>query len=313
MKISAKKIIVLSLAAGIVTGSIPASAFMSIAKGSDGMGRASVNELAHEDVAILPGNPFHFVIGISNSFKGFFISDKLREASFKLEIAGRRAGEVRKLLDWAADNAELLSLSLSNYNSALLEFERKVRVLSRSDLNEDASAQINEMVSRLLTQLRFVDDIRDSFTASSDVAILATIDQTLAGSLRFIALNLDDTATFASRITSAVTERSDAATAIRVVGILAKIVQDVAGAAEAADFVAAIADAREAVIADLAKAIRAESALVAPETSMAVAAFKKAPAPVNEAPVASKVSDIVNQLADETLKAEIYALLRPSQ
>lgn len=306
MNISAKKLIVLSLIVGSITGVIPASAFTSLVRGSEGMGKASVNELASEDVAILPGNPFHFVIGISNSFKGFFISDNFNEVAFKLEIAGRRAGEVRKLLDWASDNQELLSFSLGKYNSALLDFKTKLNGLKQSDLTEEMAADLNEMISRLLTQLRFVDDVRDSFTSSADIATLSAIDEALADSLRFIALNLGDVATFGSRIANLVTESSDAATAVRVIGILAKLVQEVAGIEEANAFVAAIADARSALIADLARAMQEEAS--AAKAAPAVAAFKMAAA---EAPVTPPtITEIVNQLADETLKAEIYALLQ---
>jgi len=303
MKISAKKLIVLSLISGFVVGAVPASAFTRIAKGSEGMGRASVNELASDDVAILPGNPFHFVIGISNSFRGFFISNKLSEAAFKLEIAGRRAGEVRKLLDWASDNQELLSLSLSQYDNALLDFKTKLFNLKSSDLGDDSAKDLNVMIGRLLTQLRFIDDARTFFVESADVAMLANIDKTLAESLRFIALNLDETSSFAARITNLVTEDADVATAVRVVGILAKLVQEVAGNEEANAFVAAIADARASLIADLAKAVREEASSV-----RAVAALKSVVA--EEVDPAPTVTQVIEQLADETLKAEIYALLQ---
>jgi hypothetical protein len=300
---TAKKLIVLSLIAGSVTGVIPASAFTTLVRGSEGMGRASVNELASEDVAILPGNPFHFVIGMSNSFKGFFISDNYNEAAFKLEIAGRGAGEVRKLLDWASDNQELVSFSLTKYSRALLDFKAKLNSLKQSDLTEEAAANLNDMIGRLLTQLRFIDDVRDSFTSPADIATLAAIDETLTDALRFIALNLSDVATFGSRIANLVTEGSDAATAVRVIGILAKLVQEVAGVEEANAFVIAIADARSTLIADLARAMQEEGS-----AAPAVAAFKVAAAELPVTP--PTITEIVNQLADETLKAEIYALLQ---
>lgn len=307
MKFSAQKIVALSLFTALIGGVIPASAFTRLVRGSEGMGKASVNELASEDVAILPGNPFHFVIGLGSNIKGFFISNKLDEANFKLEVAGRRAGEVRKLLDWASDNADLLSLSLTQYERSLLEFEAKLRVVEKSDLGDDADAIINEMVSRILTQLRFVDDIRASFVESAEAATLTSIDESLAASLRFIASHLDESSSFGGRIANLVTENTDAATAVRVVGVLAKLIREVAGVTEMEEFVSAIATARDMLIADLANAIRQESGVSAMKMAPSIAAFA-APAPVEQ--IGPTVSEIVDQLADETLKAELAALLQ---
>lgn len=307
MKISAQKIIVLSLIAGFITGAIPASAFTSIVRGSEGMGKASVSELAGKEVAVLSNNPLHFLKGWRDNFLGLFISDAFEGVLFELKQAGERAGEVRKLADWASDNTEGLSAALVQYKDALQDFEVQLNTLQKSDLSENAEADIADMVSRLLTQFRFVDDMRDLSTDSADQVIFKEIEQILTNALRFIALELDDVKLFSARVANVVTQNADAATAVRVIGILAKLVQEIAGIDEANAFVAAIADARTTLIANLANAMKEEASPVAMKAVPATMALGSVPA---EANAALTVTEIVDQLADETLKIEIYALLQ---
>lgn len=255
-----------------------------------------MSELASEEVAILPGNPFHFVIGIKANLKGLFVSNAFEEAQLKLEVAGRRAGEVRKLLDWASDNEELLSLALTNYRSALSVFEEKLRAVAVADLGDDAEESLAKMTRHLLTQLRFVDDVRSHFVNEADAEVLAEIDEALVSSFRFVGTKLDTPSDFADRIASFISGESDAATAIRTIGVLAGVIRDVAGTDGMNDFVAAIAKARDMLIADLAAAIRSESS---------IAVFAK----VSDEAQAPSVSEIVDLLADETLKAELALLL----
>ena len=303
MKISAKKVIVLSLAAGIIAGALPASAFTRIARGSEGLGRARVEELANKDLAVLSNNPLYFFKVWGDNLVELFISDEFQEAVFDLKKAGERAGEVRKLVDVASDNAELLSDSLGRYQAALSDFYAQLATLSKTDLGEKADKELTDMTARLLTQLRFVDDVRDVFSSEEDTATLNSIDGSLVSSLRFIALNLDNPESFASRITNIVAENSNAATAVRVVRILAKLIQDIAGTEESDEFISSIAAARERLIENIAEAIRQESFSSAKRAAPAVAAFA-----ANDDVVPS-ISEIVDRLADETLKAELSALL----
>lgn len=298
MIISTKKLIALSLVAGFVTGAIPASAFTRIVKGSEGLGRASVNELANEDVAILPGNPFHPIIGILSGIRGFFISDSVREVSFKLEIAGRRAGEVRKLLDWASDNEELVSVSLVHYKNSLFDFSSKLRSLKESDLSEDAQEVLNDMTNRLLTQIRFVDDVRDSLVSSADQATLLSIDEILVGALEFIGTNLDNPNAFASRIANLVIHRADAATTIRTAILLKRLAVDI----QASELASEMVEARAILVADLAKALNAlDMTLVAANPAIGLMKVA-APEPAETTPT---LADIIDQLADDELKVEI--------
>lgn len=303
MKISAKKVIVLSLAAGIIAGALPASAFTRIARGSEGLGRARVEELANKDLAVLSNNPLYFFKVWGDNLVELFISDEFQEAVFDLKKAGERAGEVRKLVDVASDNTELLSDSLGRYQAALSDFYAQLATLSKADLGEKADKELTDMTARLLTQLRFVDDVRDVFSSEEDTATLNSIDGSLVSSLRFIALNLDNPESFASRITNIVAENSNAATAVRVVRILAKLIQDIAGTEESDEFISSIAAARERLIENIAEAIRQESFSSAKRAAPAVAAFA-----ANDDVVPS-ISEIVDRLADETLKAELSALL----
>ncbi|MDO8602096.1 MAG: hypothetical protein Q7R62_03155 [bacterium] len=294
MKIfSAKKLIVFTLIAGFVAGVIPASAFTRIVKASEGLGQVGVKDLALEDIAILPNNPFHFMIGFSNSIKGFFISNPVREASFKLEISGRNAGELRKLLDWVPDNTVALSTSLALYESSLIDFGTKLRSLKASDLGEGAEKTLNKMTGRLLTQVLFVDDIRDSFTSSADKATLEAISDMLEIDLRFIGEKLDRPESFGDRIVNLMTERADAAITVRAAEILPRLVSEISVGEAAQSLKRSILAARQTLITNLIQAMQDESkALTQTET---------------EGPT---IIELIDQLAGEVLKAEIYALLR---
>jgi len=301
--ISPKKIVILSLIAGLVAAALPASAFTSIARGSEGLGRARVEDLANKDLAVLSNNPLYFFKTWRDNIVELFISDDYAEASFDLRKAGERAGEVRKLVDVAPDDAPLLSTSLGRYAAALSSFQTKLTGLQVSDLGEEAESRLTDMTGRLLTQLRFVDDMREVFTADVDAATLAKIEDTLIASLRFIVTDFDTPELFSARIANIVTKNSDAATAVRVTTILAKLIQDVAGTAEAQSLIASVSDAREILVASLADAIRQEGAPAAKVSVMALNI------PVATVPSEPKVSEVVDQLADDTLKAEITARL----
>ncbi len=204
----------------------------------------------------------------------------------------------------------MLSTSLGRYQAVLLDFKAQLMTLHKADLGEKADQELTNMTARLLTQLRFVDDVRDVFTSEKDAAILASIDETLISSLRFIATALDTPELFSSRITNIVIENSNVATAVRVIRILAKLIQDVAGTDESDEFVSAIAASREALIGALADALRQESAFSAKKSAPAIAALSAAPVEDDAVP---SVAEVVDRLADETLKAELSALLGGGQ
>ncbi len=290
---TAKKFIVISLVAGFITGSIPASAFTKLVKGSQGLGRASVNDLAYQEVAILPGNPLFFVKGWGENIRGFFIGGEVSEAQFQLEIAGSRAGELRKLLDWAADNESVLSIALVQYRDSLEAFETKLSGLTTEDLGDDAQETLSDMTIRLFTQVRFIDDIRSGFTATADQEVVADIEKLLISALAYIGTELDTPEAFAARIATASTQQADAATAVRAAVILGQLADKVRETSS--DLAASLIIARSTIIFELAAALAAEQ-------NTANIVMAKASTFGEAIP---SIAEIIDQLADEALKAEL--------
>lgn len=306
MNISPKKIIALSIVTGFITGAIPASALTTIVRGSEGSGQASVQDLALDDIAILSNNPFAPVVGFFNRIPGLFISNPVRDANFKLGIAGHDAGDLRKLLDWAPDNQAALSVSLAKYEGSLTNFDLKLRSLKKTDLGEEADKTLDGMLGRLLPQVRFVDDVRETFTTPADEAALATVDSTLIGALQFIGTNLDTPEAFGKRIVAIVTGRADAATTVRTAVVLQHLVAGISGDKAADTLQVSVLDARKALVADLAKAIIAERGSASP----AIAAVMKVSASESVAPT---VADIVDRLGDDELRSELEVLTFSAQ
>ncbi len=292
MKISPIKLIAFSSLATFLVSSVPVSALTKLARANNQMGQVTVNDLAKEDVAILPGNPFHFMIGLSSSIKGWFVSSGVKEVGFKRDIAGRRAGEVRKLLDWAADNNVLLGRALGEYRESLFAFKTKLAQLGVDDLGSDPEAFLNTTVGDLLTHLRFVREISDSFGAVGDQATITGINNILTDSLHFITTNLDDS--FEERAIRLTLEQADAAITIRTILSLDQII--VRLGAEASDttlFTDEITAIRQALVADLANGLTGPALATAPAET--------------EGP---SLADIIDVIATPALQAEIYTAAR---
>lgn len=236
----------------------PAFSLAKVSKAATDDAPVAVVDLASEDIAILPGNPFHGMIGVLAGIRGWFINDRMQDADFRLQLAGRRAAEVRKLLDYAKDNDELLSKALSQYKASLSDFEVKLKKVKNEDVSsEEGFEMMRGMVGRLFMQLRFMSEVESTFDSSADQATVATINESLENALRIIAERLGaNDKSLADTAISVISPAENPAKALRSAGAISKMMVRLAAAGED-EFVAELVSIHDALIAAAAQALQA--------------------------------------------------------
>ncbi len=138
------------------------------------IGGVSRKDIGVSEPAFIVSNPLYGMIDTVRDVKESFVVGRLDKVSSRLKLIDRKAAELIKMRDIAPDNARLLKRAISEYQTAIYQFNVAANKLTSSDLLNDAGADafIDAILNSTLIHLRLIDELLASSVTTTDVAIL---------------------------------------------------------------------------------------------------------------------------------------------
>ena len=134
-------------------------------------GSVTISEFSQGDPAILPSNPFYFFKGWGWSVKRLFTGTKIKKVLVNADMLDQRATEVRKLVDIAGDNPEVIISALRLYQADLDAFALQIKAVPADVVNGQVA--FTAMVERLFRHIRFTDDLMSMRHTTTEQQLLA--------------------------------------------------------------------------------------------------------------------------------------------
>lgn len=148
------------------------------------VGAVTFAKLGVNEPAIIISNPFYGFTNLVHGVKETMNTEGSDKVALRADQLNRKAAELIKMRSVAPDRVKLLSQALGEYQFAVYQYAFAINRLTPDDVTggEFAYAQTQTM----LMNLRLIDDLLASVSASSDQAVLTDLADRLSASASYL-------------------------------------------------------------------------------------------------------------------------------